>query len=526
MRRTPYIAALVMALSASGRVLAADATVKAAAERTLQQNTSKPTIGGSASTSAPSGPGSRPAMNGPRIPEALRAQLKAKLDARIDRDLGRIRELRGDAVLLLTTFVSESPKDAPEMPEALLRLGELRWEIEREQFVERFQKWDALPVDQRGPTPQPNFQPSRDLFGRVLKDYPQFAEYDLALYVDGFLASQLGKDDEALDRFDRILQNYPQSRFTPDAHMFKAEALFNQKYDYANALKEYEEVLKYKGNDLYGLALFKSAWCLWRLGNTDEAAKRFVSVFEVTDAQGRPVSAQQRKQLDELQSEALKYLVEVFTEDERNTARDVYSFLQKIGGDKFAGKVVRALAETFYDQSHYERGIEAYELLLRLEPTSRDAGTWVLAIAAGYGQIEDYPHLKATYERAIQGYTAGGPWSRTQADPANVAATTAKIEAQLRLDALALHARAPNTTGPRRCTASTSRASRTTRTPTRSTSTWRRSTSVIWAKTVRRPRTTWPRRAVSPTIKRSTTRSRRFDTTPSTTRSPRSNGFA
>ncbi len=42
--------------------------------------------------------------------------------------------------------------------------------------------------------------------------------------------------------------------------MFKAEALFNQKYDYAGAFKEYEEVLKFKGNDLYGLALFKSAW--------------------------------------------------------------------------------------------------------------------------------------------------------------------------------------------------------------------------------------------------------------------------
>jgi len=435
-----FAAALVLASPAAR---AADAGVKAAAERSLQSdNTSKPRVGGSAPKTADSGPGSRPAMTGPRIPDELKAQLKAQMDARIDRDLVRIRELRGDAVLLLTTFVNESPREAPEMPEALLRLGELRWEVEREGYVERFKRWDALPVDQRGPTPQPDFKPSRDLFGRVLKDYPQFPEYDLALYVDGFLASQAGKEDEALDRFDRILHGYPQSRFTPDAHMFKAEALFNEKYDYAAALKEYEEVLKYKGNDLYGLALFKSAWCLWRLGNSDEAAKRFVSVFEVTDANGKPVSAQQRKQLDELQSEALKYLVEVFTEDEHNTAHDVYGFLQKIGGDKFAGKVVRALAETFYDQSHYERGIEAYELMLKLEPTSREAGNWVLAIASGYSQLEDYPHLKATYERALAGYTAGGPWSRTQADPANVQATTQKIEAQLRQDALALHSRA------------------------------------------------------------------------------------
>jgi tetratricopeptide (TPR) repeat protein len=154
------------------------------------------------------------------------------------------------------------------------------------------------------------------------------------------------------------------------------------------------------------------------------------------------VNAAQRRQLDELQGEALRYIVEVFTEDEKNTAQDLYNFLTKIGGERFSGKIVRALAEQYYDQAHYERGIEAYELLLKLEPTSRDAGRWVLAIAAGYVAIEDYSHVKSTFERAIADYTTGGAWSRTQGDTANVTATSAAIEKTLREDATALHARA------------------------------------------------------------------------------------
>jgi tetratricopeptide (TPR) repeat protein len=387
-------------------------------------------------------------VRGPKIPEALRAKLKAQLDARIDGDLKQIRGLRVEAIDLLTKFVAETPRESREMPEALVRLGELKWELEREQFIERFQAWEKKPVDQRGPTPELEYGPSRELFARVLKDYPWFGSYDLVLYVDGFLASEQGKEEDALERFGRILKEFPRSRFVPDAHMAKAEAIFNARYDYAGALSEYEEVLKFKGKidpELYGLALFKSAWCHWRLGNNEEAAKRFVSVFEVTDAtgsSGRVVSVAQRKQLDELQDQALKYVVEVFTEDEKNTAQDLYNFLTKIGGDRFAGKIVKALAEQFYDQSHYERGIEAYELELKLEPTSRDAGTWVLQIAAGYSALEDYPHLKSTYERALAQYTVGGPWSRTQADQANVAATQAKIEQQLRQHAIALHAKA------------------------------------------------------------------------------------
>ncbi len=246
--------------------------------------------------------------------------------------------------------------------------------------------------------------------------------------------------EDALARFG--LREFPRSRFVPDAHMAKAEALFAGKYDYAAALAEYEQVLAFKKSDLYGLALFKSAWCMWRLGKSDDAARRFVSVFEVTDQAATGASASQKKQLDELQGEALKYLVELFTEDDRNTAADVHRFLQKMGNDRFATRIVRALAVQFYDRSQYDRGIESYELLLKLDPANREAGDWVLEIANGYNTVEAWPKLNATYQRVLRDYTPGGSWARSQGDPASVQATNARIEEQLRQQALALHGKA------------------------------------------------------------------------------------
>jgi cellulose synthase operon protein C len=274
--------------------------MKPASERTMAEvKVAKPvgTVGASESTTK-----GRPIIHGERIPEALRGQMRAMMDARIDHDLVAIRGLRTEAIGLLTSFVAETPREAREMPEAMMRLGELRWEVEREAFLERFKAWEARPVDQRGPTPEPDLKPSRDLFAKVLNDYPWFNEYDLALYADGFLATQQGKQDEALARFERILREYPRSRFTPDAHMIKAETLLSEKFDYPGALAEYEAVLKFPATDLYGLALFKSAWCLWRLGNSEEAAKRFVSVFALSDAGGKTNNVRDRKQLDELQA--------------------------------------------------------------------------------------------------------------------------------------------------------------------------------------------------------------------------------
>lgn len=412
--------------------------VKPAAERSVELVKRGDVAPKKATSNAPTG--IRPDKKGPRLPEELRAKLKPKLDARIERDVQEMRGLRKEAIRLLTTFLKETPREEREVPEALMRLGELRWEDEREAFTERFKAWELQPIDRRGPAPDPNFAPARELFARVLRDYKWFAEYDLALYVDGFLATEQGKQDEAIERFTRILKEFPSSRFVPDAHMARAEVFFGSKYDYASALSEYEEVLKFKKSDLYGLALFKSAWCLWRLGRSEEAARRFVGVFEVADK--KTADGAEKKQLDELQSEALKYLVEVFTEDEKNTAGDVYGFLTKIGGERFSGKVVKALAETFYDQAHYERGIQAYELLLKLEPTNRDAGMWVLEIANGYALIEDYPRLKTTYDRATTDYMAGGKWTKTQTDPAATESTAKAIDKQLLAHSTELHGRA------------------------------------------------------------------------------------
>jgi TolA-binding protein len=104
---------------------------------------------------------------------------------------------------------------------------------------------------------------------------------------------------------------------------------------------------------------------------------------------------------------------------------------------------VRQLAVQFYDQSHYERGIEAYELLLKLEPTSTDAPMWMLQIAAGYNYIEDYPHLKEAYARTLNGYITGSPWAQAQgANSAVVDDATRRVEKQLREHAINLHGKA------------------------------------------------------------------------------------
>lgn len=386
-----------------------------------------------------------------QIPEKLREILAQKIERRIGRDLEETRKLRREAWGLLDKFIREAPEDSREMPEALLRLGEIEWEEQRDRFVSDFAKWESKPSDLRGEPPQPNYSQPRARFLRVLKNYKTFPQYDLALYVDGFLANEEGKFKEALGRFNRIIDWFPRSRFVPDAHMVRAEYEFTKDTpDYETAYREYEEVLKFKNSPLYDLALFKSAWTLWRLGKPEEAARRFLVVFKSSaDGSGKQRGRSQ-SELDELQDEALKNLVAVFVEDERNRAEDMYRFLVKAGGDKFAGQIVRALADAFYDQSHYERGVEAFRLLLKLEPTAKDGYLYALKIAQAHSTMEAWSALEQDYKWLVRDYVrppanAVNPktsaWVAAQ-NSATLEAAEAAIEKQLREDAVGLHAKA------------------------------------------------------------------------------------
>ena len=211
----------VDAAAASSSATGASAKVKPRGERQLGA-VARPTVKKSEAAAKAKRAG-RVSM---QIPARLRAVLERQIEQRIDRDVATMKDLRREAMGLLVKFVAETPKTAPDLPEALLRLGELEWEDARDVFLERFKRWEATPGEQRGDPPEPDYKRPRERFLQVLREHKNYRRYDLALYIDGFLATEMGKPDDALDRFNKLLAWFPKSRFAPDAHMVRAEYEF------------------------------------------------------------------------------------------------------------------------------------------------------------------------------------------------------------------------------------------------------------------------------------------------------------
>jgi hypothetical protein len=210
----PAAAAPEAEAPASPAAIGESSRIKPAGERQLGKR-ERPTLKGEAEREAKSERATRVSL---QIPERLRAALHKKIDARISRNIAQSKKLRGEALGLLRKFIGESPDDAPDMADALVRVAELEWEQARDQFLVEFQRWEKTPADKRRAPPSPDYSQARARLLRVLKHHKRFHEYDLALYVDGFLANEEAKFEESLQRFNKILEWFPKSRFVPDAH--------------------------------------------------------------------------------------------------------------------------------------------------------------------------------------------------------------------------------------------------------------------------------------------------------------------
>ena len=149
------------------------------------------------------------------------------------------------------------------------------------------------------------------------------------------------------------------------------------------------------------------------------ARPRLGSCTAKSQARAHQLTEAGRKRLEELKGEALDYLVQVFTEDERKGPKDAFDFLASIGGAIYSRKVIAKLADTFYTQARYERAIESERFLIHLDPpTTRATPIGRSASSrrcARWTRTSRRSRSCASWPRPT---APGGDWAKAQQNPA------------------------------------------------------------------------------------------------------------
>ncbi len=357
---------------------------------------------------------------------------------------------RTEAIELLRGFIDTDPTGEARA-DALFKLAELLWEDSRQQFIANMDKYErALEACRRSPDsckqrpkePRIDLTESEALYRQILTDHPGFDRADLVLYLVGFAAQERNATEEALGFFRQVVDGYPNSALYGDAWMMIGEHYFGTSR-WADARDAYANILSRPDTATYDLALFKTAWCDWKLGDPEGAALRFKQVLDLAVEAEASGTASTRRRRAQLRDEALEYLVVVFTEDRTVSAKEVYDFLASIGGERYSRDVLVRVADAYFGQSEYERSVGTYRFLIEMNPNSLDAADYQRRIVESRVSALDHEQVVAELQILVDTFGPGSVWSTAnESYPTRLERSQRLTEALARTTATNYHAQA------------------------------------------------------------------------------------
>jgi tetratricopeptide (TPR) repeat protein len=167
-------------------------------------------------------------------------------------------------------FLDLNAGDAALRAEALRRLADLNLESGESERIER-----ELATNEGLRATE-----AIHLYSALLKTYPKYERNDSVLYQLARAYELNAQPDKALAALDRLVANYPNSRYLDEAQFRRGELLFSLK-SYPAAESAYEAVIKFgAASAFYNQSLYKHGWSLFKQGEAERSLGSFAGVLD------------------------------------------------------------------------------------------------------------------------------------------------------------------------------------------------------------------------------------------------------
>lgn len=280
------------------------------------------------------------------------------------------------------------------------------------------------------------------LYEWFLRDYPKDSKVSQALFFLGYNYFELNDPKTGSSYYTRLTQGYPTSPFVGEAHFALGEYYFeNEKW--ADAYKEYAKLIKDRKHRLNTFSLYKSAWCLYRMGKTEQAIQYMDFIVKSGKASESEQMVGGRKlNTARLENEALRDLVVFFTD--LGETKKAVSYFQNVAG-KDSRNYIEKLAYSYGLKGNRDAAKEVFKLLIKQEPTAKKAFEYQYQIVQNYFYSKNSPQFKEELYRWITEYGPSSAWYQTnQGDQALVQNAVKLREQTLRNYIMQQHQTAQN----------------------------------------------------------------------------------
>ncbi|ACY15027.1 tetratricopeptide repeat protein [Haliangium ochraceum] len=292
---------------------------------------------------------------------------------------GKVREIRKEQIQQFALLIEDTDPDDPERPDLLFRLAEL---YAQQQRYWRFRAMDlhaeidaAKTAKEKSALKQKQdqyFKASKTALLSAVKVYKSIADdprnrnyprMDEALYYYAYTLQNAEYAKEARQVFHKLIKDYPNSKYIPDAYLAFADYYFAQN-SLANAEQFYDKVLQFPEARVYNFALYKKGWVYLNLDRSQDALETFFSVAQRTENNERQAILNRASKKDFVRAYA-----------DVGVPQRAYKSFQRVDKD-YAFDMLQILGDIYLEQGKADRAILVFRELIGLRPKHERVCEW------------------------------------------------------------------------------------------------------------------------------------------------------
>jgi cellulose synthase operon protein C len=281
------------------------------------------------------------------------------------------------------------------------------------------------------------------LYEWFLRDFPKDPKVDQALFFLGFNYFEMNEAKKGQDYYVRLTKEHPRSLYVAESNFALGEYHFEAER-WKDALGYYDKLTNQKTARLYSFALYKIAWCYYKLNQS----KKGLNYIEQVILEGRRSKGQKDQSLGgvsriRLATEAIKDLIVFYAE--AGDYKRARPYFEEIVGEKSANANLAKLAYFYSDTGNREAARAVFKDLIDQDPNSIKAYDYQYAIVKMYGATGTAQGFKSELYAWIEQYGPSSSWQKiNEKDKESIKKANELMETLLRNHVLQQHQIAQN----------------------------------------------------------------------------------
>ncbi len=237
-----------------------------------------------------------------------------------------------------------------------------------------------------------------ELYDQILVDYPHYENNDKVLYQKTRAYDELGRTDDSMEVMDRLISEYPGSRYIDEVQFRRAEYFFTRK-KYLTAEQAYSAVVTIgESSEYYELALYKLGWTLYKQEMHAEALHKYIELLDYKVSVGYDFDRAQPEADERRVADTYRVISLCFSN--LGGTEVVAEYFATNGHRSYEDRIYSHLGEFYFEKLRYHDAANVYTAFIELNPLHKASPHFGMRVVEIY-DAGNFPKLVLESKKAF-----------------------------------------------------------------------------------------------------------------------------